>query len=97
MVRLAVADEDAAVPPSVAVTDETVPTKPRTGRGTTGPTGMVAAGMGGGGPVCHRGGERSGKGWGGGGRDGHPPRPAPPRGGGPREMLRPPRHRRIRR
>src|SRR5437773_2471651 len=45
MVRLAVADEDAAVPPSVAVTDETVPTKPRTVRVTTVPTGMFAAVM----------------------------------------------------
>src|SRR2546428_10783515 len=43
MVRLAVADEDAAVPPSVAVTDETVPTKPWTVRVTTVPTGMFAA------------------------------------------------------
>src|SRR5438552_871002 len=45
MVRLAVADEDAAVPPSVAVTDETVPTKPWTVRVTTVPTGMFAAVM----------------------------------------------------
>src|SRR2546427_8660682 len=45
MVRLAVADEDAAVPPSVAVTDETVPTKPCTVRVTTVPTGMFAAVM----------------------------------------------------
>src|SRR3989442_4345586 len=45
MVKLAVADEDAAVPPSVAVTDETVPTKPWTVRATTVPTGMFAAVM----------------------------------------------------